>query len=84
MDPKFLRNQRFAKKVTLKLQEAWMAYVDEQKATPAFAKWQKELKPAPGKKLPRHPTLVFATEQRTKNAEAYKAWEKKWLAEHSA
>jgi large subunit ribosomal protein L29e len=43
VDPKFLRNQRFAKKVTLKLQEAWMAYVAEQEAKPAFEAWKKKL-----------------------------------------
>lgn len=79
MDPKFLRNQRFAKKVTLKLQEAWMAFVAAQEATPAFAAWKKAQK-----KEKKKQNLAFASEVRAKDTAAYKKWEAAWLEKNKA
>jgi large subunit ribosomal protein L29e len=81
VDPKFLRNQRFAKKVTLKLQEAWMAFVAEQEKKPAFASWKAAAEKA---KRKGHLNLAYASEVRQKDAAAYKKWEAAWLEAHKA
>jgi len=108
--------------VTLKLQQAFMAFVAEKQATPAFAAWKKAKADAkakakdakkaslsasegsPARRRLAHPIrspsarppsslrqekthnlhLAYATELRTKDTAAYKAWETAWLEKQKA